>query len=184
MSVTTDSLLNELDRIIDEGKAVPLSNKILIDGESVKRIIEDLRLNMPKEITQAKKIANERHDILSTASEEADAVVAKARERADLMIEEHQITKEAREGALLIMQKAEADAKETVANAKAHAREVVDSAERWSNDLRTSASSYVEKIIKATDETLTQSVTDVRSLRNSLKESLSHQKSEKPKFDD
>lgn len=184
MSVTTDSLLNELDRIIDEGKAVPLSNKIIIDGESVKRIIEDLRLNMPKEITQAKKIANERHDILSSAGDEADAIVAKARERADLMIEEHQITKEAREGALLIMQKAEADAKETVANAKAHARDVEDSAERWATDLRKSASSYVEKIIKATDETLTQSVTDVRSLRNSLKESLSHQKPERPKYDD
>lgn len=184
MSVTTDSLLNELDRIIDESKAFPLSNKILIDGESVKRIVEDLRLNMPKEITQAKKIANERHDILSTASEEADEIVAKARERADLMIEEHQITKEAREGALLIMQKAEADAKETVANAKAHAKEVEDSAERWATDLRKSASSYVEKIIKATDETLTQSVADVRSLRNSLKESLNHQKPERPKYDD
>lgn len=184
MSVSIDSLLNDLDRVIEEGKGVPLSTKTLVDGEEIKRISEDLRLNMPKEITQAKKIASERRDILNSANDDAEEIIAKARERADLMIEEHQITKEAREGALVIMQKAEADSKELVAEAKARAKEIEEKAEKWSTDLRRSASAYVEGIIRATDETLTKSVTDVRGLRASLKDTISHQKPERLDYDD
>jgi hypothetical protein len=45
-------------------------------------------------------------------------------------------------------------------------------AEKWSDDIRRSASVYVETIIKDTDDVLTKSVTDVRRLRQSVRETL------------
>ena len=56
-------------------------------------------------------------------------------------------------------------------------------AEKWSNDIRRNASSYVETIIRDTDETLTNSVNDIRKLRQSVKEALAHNNSTRPDFE-
>ena len=60
----------------------------------------------------------------------------------------------------------------------------MDKAEKWSDDIRRNASSYVETIIRDTDETLTKSVNDIRKLRQSVRDALSQNGAgQKPKFD-
>ena len=172
-----------MEQLIDEAKSVPFSTKTLMDTEELSRLIEDIRLNMPEEITQAKRIAQERRDILDQAQLEAEDIINKARQRADLMIEEHQITKEAKAAADGILQQARDDAAAVRSEAKANAREITDKAERWSNDIRKNASIYVETIIRDTDETLTRSVNDIRTLRQSLREALNTGAESRPDFD-
>ena len=177
--------LADMEQLIDEAKSVPFSTKTLMDTEELSRLIEDIRLNMPEEITQAKRIAQERRDILDQAQLEAEDIINKARQRADLMIEEHQITKEAKAAADGILQQARDDAAAVRSEAKTHAREITDKAEKWSNDIRKNASIYVETIIRDTDETLTKSVNEVRKLRQSVRDALSQNAgSAKPKFDE
>ncbi|MBQ6936170.1 MAG: hypothetical protein IJN49_06415, partial [Clostridia bacterium] len=149
--MSIDTLLNDMDTVIEEGKSFPLvQNKLLVDVDELRRIIEDLRLNMPVEITQAKKIAAERRDILNAADAAAEEIIVKARQRADLMVEEHQITKEAKEAALAIMQQAKDESNALINASKARADEIMSKAERWSNDMRKNASNYVENVIKET----------------------------------
>ena len=180
-----ETSLENIDRILAEAKAMPFSTKLLIDEEELSRLVEDIRLNMPVEITQAKKIAQERRDILNDAEAHAEEIVDKARQRADIMIEQHQITKEAKAAADGILQQARDAAAAVRAEAKTHAREIMDKAERWSDDIRRSASTYVETIIRDTDETLTKSVNEVRKLRQSVRDALSQNAgSAKPKFDE
>ena len=138
---------------------------------------------MPVEITQAKKIAAERRDILNAADAAAEEVIVKARQRADLMVEEHQITKEAKEAALAIMQQAKDESNALINASKAKAMEIMDKAERWSGDMRRNASAYVENVIKDTDETLTRSVNDIRTLRQSLHDALNAGVESRPNFD-
>ena len=180
-----ETSLENIDRILAEAKAMPFSTKLLIDEEELSRLVEDIRLNMPVEITQAKKIAQERRDILNDAEAHAEEIIDKARQRADIMIEQHQITKEAKAAADDMLQQARDEAAAVRAEAKTHAREIMDKAERWSDDIRRSASSYVETIIRDTDETLTKSVNEVRKLRQSVRDALSQNAgSTKPKFDE
>ena len=135
--------------------------------------------------TQAKKIAQERRDILNDAEAHAEEIIDKARQRADIMIEQHQITKEAKAAADGILQQARDESAAVRAEAKTHAREIMDKAERWSDDIRRSASTYVETIIRDTDETLTKSVNEVRKLRQSVRDALSQNSgSSKPKLDE
>ena len=181
--MSIDTLLNDMDTVIEEGKTVPFSNKLLVDVDELRRIIEDIRLNMPVEITQAKKIAAERRDILNAADAAAEEIVVKARQRADLMVEEHQITKEAKEAALAIMQQAKDESNALINASKGKAAEIMDKAERWSTDMRTNASAYVENVIKDTDETLTRSVNDIRTLRQSLREALNAGRESRPDFE-
>ena len=180
-----ETSLESIDRLIAEAKAMPFSSKILIDEEELARLVEDIRLNMPMEITQAKKIAQERRDILNDAEAQAEEIIHKARQRADIMIEEHQITKEAKAAADGILQQARDDAADIRSKAKAHARDITNKAEKWSDDIRRNASSYVETIIRDTDETFSKSVNDIRKLRQSVSAALSHNSAgPKPSFDD
>lgn len=180
-----ETSLENIDRILAEAKAMPFSTKLLIDEEELSRLVEDIRLNMPVEITQAKKIAQERRDILNDAEAHAEEIIDKARQRADIMIEQHQITKEAKAAADGILQQARDESAAVRAEAKTHAREIMDKAERWSDDIRRSASTYVETIIRDTDETLTKSVNEVRKLRQSVRDALSQNSgSSKPKLDE
>ena len=180
-----ETSLESIDRLIAEAKAMPFSSKLLIDEEELARLVEDIRLNMPIEITQAKKIAQERRDILNDAESQAEEIIAKARMRADAMIEEHQITKEAKNAADGMLQQARDEASAVRAEAKANARDIMDKAEKWSDDIRRNASSYVETIIRDTDETLTKSVNDIRRLRQSVRDALAQSgMASKPRFDD
>lgn len=167
-----ETSLEAIDRLIAEAKAMPLTSKILIDEEELARLVEDIRLNMPVEITQAKKIAQERRDILNDAEAQSEEIIAKARQRADVMIEEHQITKEAKLAADGILQQARDEATAVRADAKAYAKDTMEKAEKWSEDICRTASAYVDKIIRDTDETFTKSVNDVRKLRQSVRGAL------------
>ena len=169
-----ETSLESIDRLLAEAKQMPFTGKLLIDEEELSRLVEDIRLNMPVEITQAKKIAQERRDILNDAEAQAEG-----------MIEEHQITKEAKLAADGILNQAREDANRVRSDAKAYAQATVDKADKWSDDICKSASAYVDKIIRDTDETLTKSVNDVRKLRQSVRGAL--EKSgmlQKPNFDE
>ena len=48
--------LADMEQLIDEAKSVPFSTKTLMDTEELSRLIEDIRLNMPEEITQANEV--------------------------------------------------------------------------------------------------------------------------------
>ena len=58
--MTIESLIEELEQIIDEGKSVPFTSNQIVDVERLRTTIEDMRINMPDELMQARKIASER----------------------------------------------------------------------------------------------------------------------------
>lgn len=63
-----EEILDALEDMLEEAWSIPLSgNKCVIDAEKVKQYLEDIRLNMPTEIKQAKLIVNDRSDIISQA---------------------------------------------------------------------------------------------------------------------
>ena len=61
--MTVENLLDEIESILEEGKTVPFTSNLLVDAQAIKTAIEDIRLNMPEELMQARKIASERKEI-------------------------------------------------------------------------------------------------------------------------
>ena len=91
--MTIESLIEELEQIIDEGKSVPFTSNQIVDVERLRTTIEDMRLNMPDELMQARKIASERKEILTAAQSTAEGIITAAKKKADELISEHEITK-------------------------------------------------------------------------------------------
>ncbi len=183
-----DSMLASLDRIdaiLGDAKTMPFSSKLLIDEEELSSIVEDLRLSIPEEVKQARIIAQERRDILNAAESQGEEIVAKARQRADMMIEEHQITKEAKNAADGILQQARDEAAAVRSEAKANARDIMDRAQRWADEIQKNARLYVERIIREADETFSKSVNEIKKLRQSVKQVLdTNAASSRPNIDE
>ena len=52
--MTVENLLDEIESILEEGKTVPFTSNLLVDAQAIKTAIEDIRLNMPEELMQAR----------------------------------------------------------------------------------------------------------------------------------
>ncbi len=89
--MTIESLLEEIETILEEGKSVPFTSNLLVDSGAIKTAIEDIRLNMPDELMQARNIAAERKEIFAVAQDSADKIIEKAHLRAKEIISEHEI---------------------------------------------------------------------------------------------
>ena len=140
-----ESLLDQIEDIIDSGSKVPLSSKIGVDAAAIRTAIEDIRLNLPGEITQARAIVADRNNILVKAKNEAVAAVTSAQETSRALIstaedkvrelvlktEDYSKNKveEAETQAKKIIATANEDAKIIRANAQLEAAAMVDSSE-------------------------------------------------------
>ena len=56
--MTLDELLEQFDEVLDSGIKIP-GKKTVVDIEKLRAVVDDIRLNIPAEIKQAKGIVAE-----------------------------------------------------------------------------------------------------------------------------
>ena len=110
--MSIDEILGEMDDLLDKALTVPIvSNKKVVDGERMRELINDVRLNMPHELKAAQKIEFDCQRILNEAKMNAEAIIRKAEERAAQIVSKEAIVTEAEKRAEEILRKAQANAK-------------------------------------------------------------------------
>lgn len=168
--MNVDALIDQILDILEEGKhSVFGGSYVKVDADRIRTILEDIRINMPDEVIQARKIAAERKEILSKASDSADFKIKQAEIQANKMIEESEITKQAHIKAQEIVGDAKKQAAEIIEKAKASSNEIVENAKKWVGDFRESARVYVETIMNESDEILEKSIADFTKSLNKVR---------------
>ncbi|GHU50806.1 ATPase [Clostridia bacterium] len=89
-------LLDEIEEIVETASGVPLTGKLLIDGDEVLEIVKEIRVALPDEIQQAQWIKEERQRILDEAKKEYEIIVQDAKNQAESLVEENEITQRAK----------------------------------------------------------------------------------------
>ena len=146
-----EEILDMLDELLDKSWSLPLSGgRSVVDDEKIRELLDDIRLNLPSEIKQAKAIVADRADILATAKREADAVVRRAEDRARALIAQEEIIKQAQQKAAEILSQAQTKAKE----------------------LRNASQDISDDLLRQSEETLTKLLTEVRTTRQAMRSSL------------
>ena len=79
--MTLDELLEQFDEVLDSGIKIP-GKKSVVDIEKLRAVVDDIRLNIPSEIKQARGIVADRADIITTAKREVDGIIRTAEEKA------------------------------------------------------------------------------------------------------
>ena len=105
-------LLDEIEEIVDTASGVPLTGKLLIDGDELTEIVKEIRIALPEEIQQAQWIKEERQRILDEAKKEYEIIVQDAKRQADIMVEENEITARAKTRAMEMTRQTEANIKQ------------------------------------------------------------------------
>src|SRR3972149_1912885 len=75
-------LIDRLDDLVHNAKAVPLTDQVRLDREEIYEILDQMRATIPEEIKQARWIVKERQEMLAEAKRECDRIVQEAREQA------------------------------------------------------------------------------------------------------
>ena len=147
--MSIDELLEQLDEILDSGIKIP-GKRTVVEVEKLRAIVDDIRLNIPSEIKQARGIVSDRADIITNAKREADGIIRSAEERAKAMVSQEEITKMAQE----------------------KAAEIIATAQGKSRNMRKAAQDFVDDLMRRADESLTANLAEVRKTRAALKQQV------------
>lgn len=106
-------------------KKLPLTNNVVLEQAAVLELIDQLRISVPDEVRQAKRITEESARIVDRAREEGDAVIARAQEQAAQMLEERELVRMAQQRAGEILDAANQQAAEVRRGADEYAAGVL-----------------------------------------------------------
>lgn len=97
----------------------------MLDQATVLELIDQLRVSVPDEVRQARRITEEAGRITERAREEGDAVIARAQEQAAQMLDERELVRAAQQRAAEILDRAQDEAREVRRGADEYAAGVL-----------------------------------------------------------
>ena len=97
----------------------------MLDQATVLELIDQLRVSVPDEVRQARRITEEAARIGERAREEGDAIIARAQEQAAQMLEERELVRAAKQRAGELLEPAQAEAREVRRGADEYAAGVL-----------------------------------------------------------
>ena len=141
-------LIDRLDDLVHNAKAVPLTDQVRLDREEIYEILDQMRATIPEEIKQARWIVKERQEMLAEAKRECDRIVQDAREQA----------------------MREASQTEIVKLAEKQADDIVDEAKRQARETRLEMEDWADSILSTLELNLDKFLTAVKRGRERLHE--------------
>jgi hypothetical protein len=122
-------LIDKLDDLVHNARAVPLTDQVRIDREAIYELLDQMRSTIPEEVKQARWIVKERQEMLGEAKREAERIVAEARERAEREASQQEIVMQAERQAAQILEEARVREREVRLGAEDYADEVLGTLE-------------------------------------------------------
>ena len=138
-------LVEMLYNMIEEAWGVPLGNdKCIVEREKVLSLLDEIKVQLPVELAEAKRLVAARDGFISNAKREADAIRKAAEEHSRQMVEEQEI----------------------VRTARTRAADLTTMAEDKSRELRRVANEYVDDALRRTEEAVAAALDEVQGYRN------------------
>lgn len=140
MAIELDDLIDELEDALAEGRRVPFSGRLMVDEERILDIIDRMRVAVPEELKQARRVIGEQERLLS----EARAQVQQAMEEQGLLAAvEAERTR--------MLDEAEREAQGVRAGADDYARQVLEELEQRLARLSASVQNGLKELRQAAE---------------------------------
>ena len=145
---TVEEMLDELYVMLEKAWSLPLSGgRTVIDAGEFRQVLDDIRDAMPGEFSEAKAIVDDRSKIIASARREADSIVRNAEERARAILNQDDLVRQA----------------------QLKAQEIMNQAQVKVREMKKASNDYVDDLMKRTDEALSESLSELRKTRQSIK---------------
>lgn len=88
---------------VEEARSVPLSASCVLNRGEMLQILDKVKVSFPSDLARAIAVLRDKDQILESAREQADAIIAQAREEVARLVEQTSIVTNARKEAQKIM---------------------------------------------------------------------------------
>jgi len=102
-------LVDRLEELIGDCRAIPLTRNIVVDEDRILELIDQMRISIPEEVKKAQQITAQRDRVIAQAQEEAGRTVSLAKQKADKLVAQDAVLQSAQERAEQIINQARAD---------------------------------------------------------------------------
>ena len=154
-------LIEMLYTMVTEAWGVPLGNeKCIVERDKVLNLLDEIKAQLPTELSEAKRLVNARDEFIGNAKREAESIRKSAQERAREMVEEQEI----------------------VRAAKTRSNEVLASAEKRTRELYRVANEYVDDALRRTEEAVNAALSEVRQSRANFRSAAGNAQQKSPKI--
>jgi cell division septum initiation protein DivIVA len=106
-------LVDRLEELLNQSRALWFTHNVIIDEEHMLDIIDQMRVTIPDEIKKAQQLLAQRDRILAQAQEEANRTIVIAREKSDQLVERDAIVQAAQSRADQVIEQARNEADKT-----------------------------------------------------------------------
>ncbi len=118
-------LVDRLEALIEQGRRLPLTSAVVVDEGAFLDIIDQMRISIPEEIRQAKRMHQERDEIIAQAHADATHIISQGREDAARLVADHELRQQAQEQAQRTLEEAQRQAQVIRQGADDYAAEVL-----------------------------------------------------------
>jgi len=105
--VEIENILKELEDVITNASRIPLTGKVLIDGDMVLELVDRIYAILPEELKQAKQVLDQSDKLLESMEGQGKRILDDARNQAEIIVSESEVLKEAKRQAEALYLQAE-----------------------------------------------------------------------------
>ena len=133
--------IDELIEVLREASGVPFTDKCSVDRGDMIANLEELKNRLPASVAQSNDIVMRAQEIIGTAREKNKKIIDDANRMYASKVNDHEITKGARD----------------------EAENIIVAAEAQADDLRKSAHMYVKQLLNTANNTLSESIAQIQT---------------------
>lgn len=143
-----EQIISALYDMVQDARGLPLgADKCIVERDKVLDMLDEIINQLPVELKQARTIVESRNELIGQARREAENLIRQSQEKADEMVAEEAIYKEA----------------------KRQCQDLVLQTQSRMADLRKASNDYMDDALRRTEESIALSLEDVRSTREKFK---------------
>jgi hypothetical protein len=117
-------LVDDFEQIVNASMRVPMTSRVMLDERRCLDLLDQMRVLVPEEIRQARRIQQDRERTLQDALEQSEKMTRQADERAERLVREHGLLRDA-----------EQEAAQRVSTAQQLARQRREGADQYAADM-------------------------------------------------
>jgi hypothetical protein len=127
-------LLDQLEEVLGAGSRLPLTSRTLVDEQEILDILDQIRVSIPDELKAARRLTQDRDQVISDAHAEAERILRDAEAHAAERVAEHNLSR----------------------SAEMRAADIEDRALRRAADTRREADAYAYRVLQKLREQIAQ----------------------------
>ncbi len=139
-----EDIITALYDMIQDARALPLgADKCIIERDKALDMLDEIIAQLPAELKQSRTIVESRNELIGQARREAENIIRKAQEQAELLVSQQAIYNEA----------------------KRQCVEMVEQTKAQIAGLRKVSNDYMDDALRRTEEAIAQSLEEVKDTR-------------------